>query len=103
MMIVKRVLFSFVVLWSLNAVAADRSAVKQKAMMCNSCHGRDGVSSISRYPSLKGQNEEDLISALKDYREGKRKGPMAAMMEAQSRRLSDDDIHALAAYYANLK
>ncbi|RQW63957.1 c-type cytochrome [Vibrio viridaestus] len=88
---------------SLGAMAADMSAIAQKAAVCGACHGRDGVATIDGYPNLKGQNEKYLVSSLKAYRDNKRLGPMATLMSAQSSRLSDEDIEALAAYYANMK
>jgi len=102
-MIIKSIIFSLVLFLTTCVFAADMSVIKQKSMMCGACHGRDGVAIIDGYPSLKGQNEMYLISAMKSYRDRKRKGAMAAMMEAQSIRLSDEDIKALAAYYANMK
>ena len=37
---------------------------------------------------------------MKAYREGRRKGTNAMQMAVQSRTLSDEDIEALAKYYA---
>lgn len=88
---------------SAGGAAADLSAGKNKAMICASCHGANGVSTVPIYPNLKGQKEAYIISSLKAYKSGQRKGGMAALMKAQVSMLSDADIADLAAYYASLK
>ena len=55
---------------------------------------------MALYPKLNGQNEAYLIEAMKAYREGRRKGTNAMQMAVRSRTLSDEDIEALAKYYA---
>jgi cytochrome c len=72
-----------------------------KEAACRACHGAKGAAPIvPSYPKLNGQNKEYLISALKAYKAGDRKGGLAAAMAAQTMSLSDDDIKALAEYYA---
>jgi cytochrome c553 len=75
-----------------------------KEVTCRACHGKDGAAPIvPNYPKLNGQNKAYIVSALKAYRNGQRKGGLAGVMAAQATQLSDADIEALAAYYASQK
>jgi cytochrome c553 len=65
--------------------------------LCVSCHGPDGVGITPQYPSLAGQYADYLERALMDYRDGGRKNPVMGGFTAS---LSDADIKAVAAYYA---
>lgn len=85
------------------ATAGDIAAGKAKSAVCGACHGADGVSIAPIYPNLKGQKEGYLVSSLKAYKKGQRKGGMSAMMSPQAMGLSDADIANLAAYYSSLK
>lgn len=87
------------------AVAASRAeAGKAKAAVCAACHGIDGNSKVpTMYPTLAGQNSDDLQAKLQAYREGKGSGPMAATMVAMAKPLSDQDIAELAEYFSQQK
>ena len=64
---------------------------------CNACHRLDGVD--NGIPSITGWPRDDFVATMEFYRNGAR--PNAAMVSvAQS--LADDEIAALAAYYASL-
>jgi cytochrome c553 len=67
------------------------------AQICASCHGADGVGITSDYPTLAGQHADYLEQALKAYRKGTRKN---AIMNGFAATLKDEDIHALAQYFA---
>lgn len=82
------------------AFAADSKAGQGKAVMCQSCHGADGISSIPMYPNLKGQKAAYLAKQLTAFKEGTRKDPT---MEAMSKALSSADIEDISAYYAEMK
>ncbi len=81
----------------------DAEAGKAKSVLCMSCHGPRGISAVPIYPNLAGQEEQDLVSALKAYRAGERKGGRSALMTPMAKPLSDADIDNLAAYYSSLK
>lgn len=67
---------------------------------CDRCHGVEGNSTDPRIPALAGQSEAYLSKVLNAYRAGTRRSAiMSAMMDG----LSENDIHNLAAYYANQK
>lgn len=91
------------VLCSLGAQAGDPEAGKAKSAPCSICHGADGKSQIPMYPKLAGQHQAYLVSALKAYKSGDRKGAMAGMMTPNVAPLSDADIDDLAAYYSSLQ
>src|SRR5262249_37191245 len=80
------------------AAAPGESARPPAAERCAACHGADGREPVTKdVARLAGQKGPYLIQALRDYRAGTRKH---AIMQAQAADLSDDDIAALAAYYA---
>jgi cytochrome c553 len=66
-------------------------------MTCVACHGRDGVGITADYPTLAGQHADYIEQALKAYRKGTRQN---AVMNGMAAQLKDEDIHALAAYFA---
>lgn len=75
-----------------------------KEVTCRACHGPSGGAPVvSNYPKLDNQNKAYLISSLKAYRAGERKGGLAMVMSAQAAQLSDLDIEALASYYSMQK
>lgn len=88
---------------SIAFAAGDATAGKAKSAVCAVCHGADGTSVAPIYPNLKGQKEAYLVSSLKAYKSGQRKGGMSAIMAPQTMALSDADMANLAAYYASLK
>ena len=69
----------------------------QGVQPCKTCHGETGESSIPTYPHLAGQHKDYMVHALKGYRSGERNN---ATMNRQASALSDAQIEALAAYYA---
>jgi len=67
------------------------------AIDCAGCHGPDGNSLNSALPNLSGQPVEYLASAMRQYRDGKRKD---AAMKFALKNMSDSRIADIAAYYA---
>jgi cytochrome c553 len=88
---------------SLPAVKAggDASLAKTgqaKAVMCLGCHGENGVGN-GQFPRLAGQHPDYLVKQLTSFKDWARKnGQMQAIVGS----LSEDDIKALAAYFASL-
>lgn len=92
--------FSFVLaLLAIPAQAADINAGKNRSTACMGCHGGNGVSNSSLFPSLAGQSRAYLETQLKHFRSGERGN---ATMNAMAKDLKDTDIENLAAYYASL-
>lgn len=87
----------------LDPVAAAQQELLSKgrirAASCAACHGPQGISTNPMYPSLAGQDENDLLQSMLAYRSGEK---VNALMSPQARSLSDQDIALLAAYYAAL-
>ena len=80
----------------------DVEAGKVKAYTCTGCHGIPGYMNVYptyEVPKIGGQNYAYLVSALNDYRDGKRDH---ATMKYQASALSDQDIKDVSAYFASL-
>lgn len=83
------------------AWAGDPAAGKAKTAACAGCHGADGnPPKGTPYPALAGRDAAELVAAMKEYKEGKRKDQTMQMM---MKPLSDEDIENIAAYYASQK
>jgi cytochrome c553 len=70
------------------------------AATCQACHGRDGVGIMGIYPTLTGQHADYLEQSLRQYRNGQRRN---AIMQPFATQLTEEDIPAIAAYFANQK
>ena len=68
------------------------------ASECQTCHQRDG--SDQGIPSITPWPEEDFVIAMHAYKQKLRPHPVMQMMAG---RLSDEEIAALAAYFASLE
>jgi cytochrome c553 len=79
---------------------ADAEAGRQKAQVCAACHGENGNSSQAMFPSLAGQPKQFIVSALYQFREGKRINPVMSPMALN---LTNADLNELAAYYSAQK
>ena len=70
---------------------------------CMGCHGVGSYTNVYptyRVPKLGGQHGEYIAAALRAYRSGERSHPT---MEAQARRLTDQEIDDISAYLAGLE
>jgi cytochrome c553 len=76
--------------------AGDANAGKEKANACTSCHGVDGQGSEPN-TKIAGMSVENFKAAILAYKSGERNH---AMMQMFAKKLSDQDIEDLAAYYA---
>jgi cytochrome c553 len=76
--------------------ASDKADLLQS---CAPCHGVDGIGHDAEIPNLAGQNEAYLYNQLRAFREGRRAHKEMLHM---SRTLTDDDMRALAGYFAKL-
>ena len=75
-------------------LAADAAYGEYLASECGACHGANADGAI---PALQALRDEELIAALKAYREGTRTN---AVMQSVARSLDDAAIEALAAYFS---
>ena len=80
------------------AIKGDRDWGEYLSSECQTCHQRDGsdrgIPSITRWP------EPDFVLALHAYKQKLRPHPVMQMMAG---RLNDEEIAALAAYFATLE
>jgi cytochrome c553 len=87
-----------ILLLSGNAFAAD--PVPEKAKLCATCHGEQGIPINKTTPVIWGQNEGYLIYQLRDFKSGRRKNDLMSPIAAA---LDQADINPLAAYFSGLK
>jgi cytochrome c553 len=80
---------------------ADQAAGKKLAQQrCAVCHGIDGIAKMPVAPHLAGENEIYLQTQLKAFRSGKRENEMMSVI---AKKLTDEEIVNLAAWYASIK
>ena len=81
------------------AIAADIAAGEAKAKTCATCHGRNGVGTAPNFPNIAGQKSIYLTEQLQLFRSGERKNEQMSII---AKKLTDEDIANLAAYYESL-
>jgi DmsE family decaheme c-type cytochrome len=81
-------------------LVGDASAGKTASASCAECHGEEGVSTNSAWPSLAGQDARYLADALKAYKSGSRK---SVLMKGPVESLDERTINDMASYYASLR
>lgn len=69
------------------------------AKKCASCHGKDGKG-LKDNPPVAGMPTADFVTAMNAYASGAKTHKMMNMF---AKKLSEDEIEDLAAYYASLK
>ncbi|MFC4701114.1 c-type cytochrome [Glaciecola siphonariae] len=79
--------------------SGDPAKGEGKSAICGQCHGKNGISIVPIYPNLAGQKEQYLVLALQAYRSGER---VNMAMTPHARKLTDEDIADLAAFYASM-
>jgi cytochrome c553 len=85
---------------ALAQAGGEVAAGRAKAQACAVCHGAAGLSVTPDAPHLAGQPAIYLAAQLRAYRSGARRHEV---MNVMARALSDDDIAALAAWYAAIR
>ena len=82
------------------SAAGDVKAGRAKALMCQACHGLDGLSKAPDAPNIAGQIEPYLVAQLQAYKSGARKNDAMSVVAPS---LSDKDIEDLAAYFSAIE
>ena len=101
MLVVHLVAFGFFLTAGANISAAgDVKAGRAKAMMCQACHGLDGLSKTPDAPNIAGQTEPYLVSQLQAFKSGARKNDAMSVVAPS---LPDKDIEDLAAYFSAIE
>jgi cytochrome c553 len=80
--------------------AGDAKAGRAKALMCQACHGLDGLSKVPDAPNIAGQIEPYIVAQLQAYKSGARKNDAMSVVAPS---LSDKDIEDLAAYFSAIE
>ncbi|BBP46457.1 cytochrome c [Thiosulfatimonas sediminis] len=70
---------------------------------CASCHGAHGEGGMNETPALTGLSPRMFIRQMQKYKDGERHNDVNAGMAQFTKELTDDEIKALADYYAQLK
>lgn len=83
-----------------SVLAQDAGAGRSLAASCFTCHGTDGNSVQNTPPSLAGRGSAELFQMLKEFQTGKRQ---ATIMHQQARGYTDEQLRAIAAYFASVK
>jgi cytochrome c553 len=82
------------------ALPSSPQAVEQKLISgCVPCHGGDGIAKFAEVPNLAGQNELYLLNQLHAFHAGKR---VHKEMDYMAHKLTDEEMEAIAAYFAAL-
>jgi cytochrome c553 len=81
-------------------VAGDVKAGRAKALMCQACHGIDGLSKVPDAPNIAAQTEPYIVAQLQAYKAGARKNDAMSVVAPS---LSDKDIEDLAAYFSAIE
>jgi cytochrome subunit of sulfide dehydrogenase len=82
-----------------NVGAAPTEPGRDVAATCAACHGTDGRSR-GGVPSLAGRNKNELVQAMRAFRDGQRP---STIMQQLAKGYSDAEIEAAAAYFADQK
>lgn len=69
------------------------------ASTCFNCHGPNGVSNAA-IPGLAGQDKAYLVSAMKEFRDGKRE---ATVMQKYAMGFTDEEYETLAALFSSMQ
>ncbi|AEK60274.1 Cytochrome c4 [Collimonas fungivorans Ter331] len=79
-----------------------RGGIAEKSVpACAGCHSPNGAGIPAQFPRIGGQHQDYTVTELTNFRSGARKnGPMMATI---AKRMSDDEIKAVADYIAGLR
>ena len=80
--------------------AGDIKAGRAKALMCQACHGMDGLSKAPDTPNIAAQIEPYIVAQLQAFKSGARKNDAMSVVAPS---LSDTDIEDLAAYFSAIE
>ena len=102
----RAIVFAAVVLMSGSAsaggsgTASPADPIAEKAKLCATCHGEQGIPINKQTPVIWGQDEGYIYLQLRDFKSGARKN---ALMEPIAATLEKNDMLALAAYFKKQK
>jgi cytochrome c553 len=91
---------TFLIFAGASAAAQDIRAGRQIALICQGCHGMDGLSKQPNAPNLAQQPVIYLVKAMNEYRSGTRKDEQ---MNVAAKDMTDKEIADVSAYYAAIE
>jgi cytochrome subunit of sulfide dehydrogenase len=94
------VLIAVAVAWLTPAQAAGQPSGSAMAHTCAGCHGTQGRLGTVEFVPLAGLPETEFLRAMQDFRSGRR---AATLMGHVARGFSDDELKAMARYFATVK
>ncbi len=94
------VLIAVAVAWLTPAQGAGQPSGSAMAHTCAGCHGTQGRLGTVEFVPLAGLPEREFLKAMGDFRSGKR---AATLMGHVARGFSDDELKAMARYFATMK
>ncbi len=68
---------------------------------CVACHGVDAYGIGASFPNINGQNPEYVKKAINDWKDETRTNDPLELMARIAKRLTDEDVEAVAAYLAS--
>lgn len=77
---------------------AERGDWSDYIVSCKSCHGPDNLGAGSVFPAIAGQHAHYIETQLRAWQEGTRENDPQDLMGTIARRMSDEDIRAVAAW-----
>jgi cytochrome c553 len=81
------------------AQALTRVQMQDLMVQCAACHGADGIARDSEVPNLACQHDRYLYNQLLNFKSGKRPHKEMRFM---GRRMSEQEMDAIADYYSSL-
>ena len=85
---------------ALAAPALADAAPAKVRVLCQNCHGENGVAVLPGAANLSGQQKEYLVGQLRAFRSGSRQNPHMSIV---AKTLTDADIEVLAEWYSAIK
>ncbi len=71
---------------------------------CSSCHGADGEKhALGKSKIIRDLSKDEIVTALKGYKDGSYGGPMKALMKGQVAAYDDRQIETVAEFIAAKK
>jgi cytochrome c553 len=83
-------------------VLAAAGSVERNIPACANCHGAAGAGMPPSFPYLAGQFARYTVEQFAAWRDGSRRNDPLDLMRDIAARLTDDDVTALAAYFAQV-
>lgn len=80
---------------------AERGDWSIYLVSCKSCHGPGNRGAGETFPGIAGQHAGYIEAQLKAWQDGTRKNDPQDLMGTIAKRMSNEDIHAVAAWLAN--